>query len=73
MKKCFECGVVIQNGKCLCGEPRPKPSNSQYNSLDEQRAAQQSVQLTALRSWLAWLSVGFIVLLAVVFFAIGGN
>jgi uncharacterized membrane protein YvbJ len=73
MKKCWECGVVIQNGKCLCGMPRPKPSNSQYNSRDEERAAQQSVQLTALRRWLEWLSVGFIVLLVLVFIASGGN
>ena len=73
MKKCFECGVVIQKGKCLCSVPRPKPSSSKYNSRDEERAAEQYVSLTVLRRWQAAAIILWLILGANVILIIGGR
>lgn len=69
--RCWECGEMIK--ECSCGAPRPRPIGSQYNTRQEEEVAEQGARLESLRGWLMWLTAGFIVLLLVMVFIIGGN
>jgi len=52
--------------------PSPRPNPNVTRAQKEQRAAQQSVRLTALRRWQIWLVLN-IVLFVVMFLDINGG
>lgn len=40
--KCYECGGIVEEGDCTCSSPRPKPPNAKYDSLPQQKAAEEA-------------------------------